>query len=568
MTSTVPVPTGDQDRQPPPFPAVVVEDALRLFAKTVRAHQLYLPNNPIYLRAVESLRAAFRAIWEHTDEIVLDVTETELRWEHIAVVADAEKSSDSLPWVFFKDGIRELRLLRGVEDEELIALLEILKRVRGAPPEEDDLLTMMWEKDFVSIRYRYVDLTVDAAPPVDSIESERPTAVDPREIEEAPDEADEQRRAGIVSLEDFDATLYFLDEREIEYLRDAVRHEYADDLRQNVVALLLDIFELQSDGAVREEILSILDNLMLHLLSAAQFRAVAYMLRETAAAAGRARDLEPGQRQRLLSQPERVSKAESLAQMLQSLDEAQELPPQEDLNELFEQLRGTALGTVLAWLGRTQNIRLRTLLEVAAARLASSNTTELVRLIGVSDKAVAIEAMRRAGALRTAAAVTPLARAVGDPDAQVRLVGAQALGEIGSPSALQLLERTLEDADRDVRLTSARALMARGYRQALPRLEAVVKGRSIRDADLTEKMLMFETYGALCGEPGVPLLDAILNGKGFLGRREDPETRACAAMALGRVGSRYAMECLTRASGEKEVLVRNAVNRALRGGAA
>jgi HEAT repeat protein len=150
----------------------------------------------------------------------------------------------------------------------------------------------------------------------------------------------------------------------------------------------------------------------------------------------------------------------------------------------------------------------------------------------------------------------------------IRLVGAQALGEIGSPGALQLLEHTLDDVDREVRLTSARAIMARSYRQALPRLERVVKGRLIRDADLTEKMLMFEAYGALCGDQGVPLLDAILNGKGFLGRREDPETRACAAMALGRIGTRNAMDCLTRASAEKEVLVRNAVNRALRGGPA
>ena len=95
-----------------------------------------------------------------------------------------------------------------------------------------------------------------------------------------------------------------------------------------------------------------------------------------------------------------------------------------------------------------------------------------------------------------------------------------------------------------------------------------MKGKAIREATLTEKMVMFEAYGALCGDAGIPLLDTILNGKGFLGRREDPEVRACAAMALGRVGSRYAMECLTRATAEKEVLVRNAVNRALRGGAA
>jgi HEAT repeat protein len=66
----------------------------------------------------------------------------------------------------------------------------------------------------------------------------------------------------------------------------------------------------------------------------------------------------------------------------------------------------------------------------------------------------------------------------------------------------------------------------------------------------------------------VALLDGLLNGKGFLGRREDPEVRACAAMALGRVGTQGALDALRKASTDKEILVRNAVNRALRGGPA
>jgi HEAT repeat protein len=78
-------------------------------------------------------------------------------------------------------------------------------------------------------------------------------------------------------------------------------------------------------------------------------------------------------------------------------------------------------------------------------------------------------------------------------------------------------------------------------------------------------MAFFEAYGALCGDAGVPLLDGMLNGKGFLGRREDPEMRACAAMALGRIQSPQAQDALNRATADKEALVRNAVNRALRG---
>ena len=64
------------------------------------------------------------------------------------------------------------------------------------------------------------------------------------------------------------------------------------------------------------------------------------------------------------------------------------------------------------------------------------------------------------------------------------------------------------------------------------------------------------------------LLDGMLNARGLFGKKEDPELRACAAMALGRIGSEAAVATLRRAANEKEILVRNAVNRALRGGTA
>jgi HEAT repeat protein len=69
----------------------------------------------------------------------------------------------------------------------------------------------------------------------------------------------------------------------------------------------------------------------------------------------------------------------------------------------------------------------------------------------------------------------------------------------------------------------------------------------------------------MCGDSGVALLDALLNGKGLLRHREDSEMRACAAIALGRVGTEAAVAALRKAAVERDVIVRNAVARALRG---
>jgi HEAT repeat protein len=106
----------------------------------------------------------------------------------------------------------------------------------------------------------------------------------------------------------------------------------------------------------------------------------------------------------------------------------------------------------------------------------------------------------------------------------------------------------------------------RTHRPALSRIEAMIRERKLQAADLTEKMAVFEAFGAMCGEKGIPLLEGLLNGRGMFGKREDAEIRACAAMALGRIGTDSAQAALRRASGDKEILVRNAVSRGLRGG--
>jgi len=555
---------GELDR-PPPFEPALVEELLRHFGKAARAHQLYLPNNPIYKSAHDALRAGFLPLWEETDELVLAFTENEVRWEGIAVLSESSRGSDSLPWLFYKDGVRELRLLRGFEAEELDKLLGIMQRVRKASPDEDDLLTLLWEGDFVFLRYRYLDLTLETAPVL--AEGERIRGDDDVETRVEPEE-EPPTRAGVVNMSDFDGTLYFLDEREIEYLQAEVDREYRSDLRQNVIAILMDIFEQQAEAAVRDEVIEQLDVLMVHMLSAAQFQNVAYLMRESQLTSTRAPQITPAHAERLAQIPMRLSAPDAVAQLLQSVDEAETLPPPSDLLQLFEQLRGPALATVLEWLGKLQNAKVRPLLDQAAARLASQNTAELVKLIGSTVPGVALEAARRAGALKTPAAVAPLAKALAEGDVPLRVAAVQALGEIASPGALQSLERGLDDAERDVRVAAIRALSARNYRPVLAKLDAMVKGKALRDANLTEKMVAFEAYGGMCGDEGVAALDAMLNGKSLFGRREDSELRACAAVALGRINTPRAQEVLRRASSEKDVIVRNAVNRALRGGTA
>jgi hypothetical protein len=369
-------------------------------------------------------------------------------------------------------------------------------------------------------------------------------------------------------MDEFDATLYFLDDREVEYLQGEIKREFSTDLRPAVIASLLDTFENQKDATTREEICGLLDYFLLILLSTAQYRNAAYLLREAGVTANRAPEILDTQKQRLTQLGELMSDPKPLGQLLQALEDSPLRAPQHELDELFGILQARALETILSWIGRSTNPSLKMLLEVAAGRLASGNSAELIRLIGSDDEAVVVEAIRRAAALKSPAAVPALGKMLTVGESDMRLAAVTALTEIGSAGAMQMLERALVDEDREVRVVAVRALGARNARAALPRVEAAIKGKELRESNLTEKMAFFEAYGLLAGDAGVTLLDGLLNAKGFMGKKDDSEIRACAAMALGKINSPKATDALNRAAGEKDVIVRNAVSRAIRGSTA
>ncbi|HEX2721971.1 MAG TPA: HEAT repeat domain-containing protein [Gemmatimonadaceae bacterium] len=546
-----------------PFEPLLVGELLRAFGKAVRAHQLYLPNNPMHARALDAVREAFLGVWRETDSIAVSVTEAELRWLGRPLLEEPDRTSDSIPWLFYKDGVRELLFRRGFEEDELLILLTLMQRARLASADDDDLLTLLWEHDFAFLQYKYVELGTFSGAGPDTIRGDLPERIAaPAEVE---DEAQLIASSSIAKIDDYDATLYFLDDHEIEYLRDEVRRDFATDLRTPVVASLLDTYEQEVDGAIREEIGGILDSLFLNFLSLTQFGAAAYLIREAAVTAGRAREISAQQRTRLTQLVDRLSDKEIFEQLLDTLEETQLRTPQSDLHELLGQLRPSALETLLSWIGRSRNSELRSLLETAGSKLAASHTAELVRLIGSPDDVVAFEAIRRAGALKSNAAVSALAGTIQHGGPELRLAGVSALSDIGSPGALQVLERALADEDTDIRIAAVKVLGSRNHRAALRGIEAHLRSRQLREGSLSEKMAFFETYGSLSGDSGVPLLADILNSRRILGAREDGEVRACAAMALGKIGTPLAMQALQKALADRDVMVRNAVSRAVRG---
>jgi HEAT repeat protein len=546
-----------------------VAELINTLAKALRTFQMYPPNNPIHQRAVQGVRAAFEPIWAAADDLVLSIGEAEFRWEDEVVYQQANRS-ESLAWLLFKDGMRVLVIRRGADAEEVPRFLVMMNRVRFLPADAaDDLMTLLWEQDFQYIQYQFIDFLGEGESLDGPMQAAAggagetsPTAAAERQAqvqEEAP-----PRPKGIVELDEFDSTLYFLDEAEIIQVADALREEYGRDVRQAALYALFDLFETQSDPAVRDEILGVLDTLFPNLLNRGEFRTVALIMREVRLIVARASDVPEAQRRRLQELVEQLSRPAIVAQLVQSLDEGGAGPGDEDVTEVLRELRPTALAPLIAAIPRMANAKLRSLIERTVDRLATQHPGEVLQLLRapVGDALPSLVAL--CGRLALQQAVPGLGETLAHADPAVRLAAVQALAEIGTPGALTHIDRAIEDGDRGVRLAAVRALGARGYKNALRRVEAAVLGKSVREMDLTEKMAFFEAYGAIAGSAALATLAAILLPRGLLRRREPAEVRACAAMALGKIRTPEARDVLVRAQEDKELVVRNAVSRALR----
>jgi hypothetical protein len=550
---------------------------MQVVSKGMRATQLYLPNNPVYQRAVDNIRTAFRQIWQATDDLIFDIGETDMRWED-HVIYNQDQRNESIAWTLYKDGVRSLSFKPGVEDAEIVRFLGVLQQAKNLQADApDDLLTLLWAEDFQFVAYTFRELASENAVPIERTEKTAPSiggggtpggdagTADPTTVRRQVEEEAPPKREGLVSIDDFDTTLYFLDDKEIEYLHKEVEREYSQDLRGNVLAMLFDLLELQTYGTVRAELISIVENFIPYLLGAGDFRSVAFILRECKVILQRARELIPEHRQVLEALPTRLSQADALSQLLQSLDEATSHPTEDELSELFGELRAEALGTLMGWLPRLSNERVKFLVQTSAERLAVAHAAEVLKALASTDAAVQLEMVRLAGRLKLPGAPDGMGPLLERGERDLKLAVVEALTTIGSPGATRLLEKAIDDDERDVRITAVKFLGQRGHRNAFARIEAAVTGNKLKDTDLTEKMSFFEAYGALAGEAGIPTLEKLLVPKGgLLGRKEDPETRACAAMALGKIRTPKARDVLQKVSQDKEPLVRNAVNRALR----
>jgi HEAT repeat protein len=197
-------------------------------------------------------------------------------------------------------------------------------------------------------------------------------------------------------------------------------------------------------------------------------------------------------------------------------------------------------------------------------RLAREHPPLIDRLVRSDDPRVAAQSAQIAGRLKMTDSAEAVARLLQRPERDVRLAAVRVLVELRTSMAGPPLLKALTDDSRDVRVAAAKGLAELKYTPGVAQLEGHITSNELRQRDLTEQLAFFEAYAQAAGDEGVRLLTRLLNGRRFLWMRYPSQVRACAARALGLVGTQQADAALNEAERSKDPMVLSAVHAARR----
>jgi hypothetical protein len=554
--------------------AAEVSEFLNSLDKAVRSRRLYAPNNPAYSTFLNAFKTTCKKIWQVSTSISVIVDENTFKWEDESFVAG--EGRENLAFLFYKDGIRLLTFSIGFEDEAE-GFLEVLSRARHIDQTSaDDLVTLLWEHEFTALQYSYVDalaegveipetgpisfpkleltlIAEDVAAPRSLDAITQPTAI----------EDGKPPVTKTLSRDDFFDTLYFLEPKELEALRDEVEKEWRRDVKKDVLNGLFD--RLEDPVPQRQtEILGILRQLLPAYLSSGDLQSVSAILLELTHVLTASEILGEPQKMQAQEILADLSEPTVLNQLLMSLEDGAIDPSGQELSIFLRHLRPETLAPLIRATETTRLPLLQERLRIAIEGLGRAHPVNVTNLLKDADEIIVAGAARLAGQTGLAGIVPHLAALLNHEATSVRRAAVEALIQIKSGAALDaLLQKALEDPERDVRMAVARGIASLRYQPARQRLEAVLQGRIVRDTDLTEQIVFFEAYGAVANAESVAMLDRMLNGKKLFAK-QSPELRACAAMALGKVLSQASRDSLQRAADDTNPMVRNAVMKALR----
>lgn len=567
-----------------------VADWIQTLVRTVKAMRMYLPNNPTLHKFQGDLEGRTWSVLKEIGDITMSVQQFDFLFENYSVYHNAARE-ESLAFRFYADGVREITIKEGLEPAELRGFLDVLKRATDGPSGQDDVVTLLWERDFRHIAYVYIpleDLLGEAGnnygrqereedtgkdepgsglpwpgTAAEEEEPEVPTLSDPS-TQAAPSERsdDWSPSVAVESAWDESTSMQFrMSDSEVGELEAAIKEEEARPLGTEVLEIVAAILEseeeptgfLESAGAFQRFI-----ELAMEEADIPRANALLARLKTIAAKKAESRAEFAGLAEQVIRE---IGRPSFLAQSAPTLNAHPEIDPAV-LTNFLVQLGSSAAPAICDLLGQVNHVKHRRALCEALATSCKDDVEILISRLGDSRWYVIRNVVYVLGRIAHQGVERALDRALHHEDVRVRKEAVRALGRIESPTSRAYLISAFRDMDAGVRVQAAMTLAGKRDDRAAQSILAMIAAPEFAKRDLNERASFFEALGRSGSDSLVPQLSTMLT-KGSLFRAGNDEDRYHAALALGWLGSPAALAVLNRELSGKRDSVRKAVEAAL-----
>jgi HEAT repeat protein len=554
---------------------LLARDLTSAFIKAVKAFRFYPPDNPTLKGFREQLLKKFHFFLNKYHSFIIQVGEYDLSFKG-KVLYENRDVKTSLSFLLYKDGLREIRFMQDLEEWEIQEFIDILKHTDKINQLEDDIVTLMWEKDFMHINFMATDEFLEETPVVvpGNVDQFRKNLVFKpmgqqvqvdlfKEGSEEEIDLDQILFKETGDLPPFisDRSVYFLTPDETEGLRKDVETEIDPTFVFNVLDILFEILALEKESKPFQDAINIIIKILDAFLTIGEFTKAADLLIRVNVIL-KTYDLQDWQiesiRKIILEAGEEV-RIERVGKILEK-----EEVRLEDVNAYLLLLQKNSIKPLLKLLGELKNSKARRLFCDALSEIGKNSIELFTPFVDDRRWFLVRNIVYILGRIGKEQSLPYIQKAFNHEEIRVRREAVQALGLVGGSKATGLLVKALTDNDVRIRCMAAINLGKVAKKAGLIPLIEVVQTKDFNKREPVEIKAFFNAIGMVGSNDAIPVLQQLLERKSWFGRGKIDEIRIEVANALAMIGTPEAKAILEEGKGSKEESIRNACLQALR----
>lgn len=560
------------------------KEVIKRLGNAFSSMKIYPPENPAVKKSIETFTEKIKEFLDEYEHLDITVEEFNLSYKGEKVFQDEEKMK-SLPFLLFKDGMRELSFHKGIDEREIKDFLETVKADSDLPPDDSDVVNSLWMKNFAHVRFFALDEFLDMKIGNESEEAEfkyDKEAFSDGEVNlTTEDKIDLYKRSVALGLrlnnhkekkegkEEISEDMALpwqnlaVNENEIPEIESMLSESRVKSRLSELINLLFEILFLEERHDRFSATLNVLNQCYKEVVHKSDF-SEAFLLLNHVQELKEMLSSQFKEKEKLLESFLKKEKGEYSITRLKKLFLDGRI---EDFDSFFQYLRLLGPDT-LPLVGdiweHSENSFIRLKASDFLQEIGRDDISALAYLAKDSRVSLAKEVIAILGKIGGKEVIHHLENFVGHPNKTIKLETVQSLKKMADGDSNKILIKFLHDEEEEVRAMAALSLKYFGDNKISDSVMQLAINKDFKKRSKVEKKALLN-FLAKTKKPEIcSLLRSLLKKWSILSRAKQNETRLCAVSALETMATPEAVRALKEGIQLRNGKIRRACNLSLR----